>query len=154
MIDQKKYLTPGIAMYLLASEFIGLTEIPGEQNNPQILTFFQDIGHSWVQADSVAWCGALMNWVALKCGCERSYKLDARSWLDIGIPIEKPELGDLVIFWRESIKSWKGHVGLWSGQSKKSTFSLGGNQRNQVNVSPYPTLKVLGYRRIPYLIAA
>lgn len=152
MIDQLKYLNPHTAMYLLASEYIGLTEIPGEQNNPQILTFFQDTEHNWVQSEEVAWCGAFINWVALKCGCERSYKLDARSWLNVGIEIIKPELGDLVIFWRESLDSWKGHVGLWSGQSKRSTFSLGGNQKNQVNVSPYPTFKVLGYRRIPYLI--
>ena len=83
MIDHLKYLNPRTAMYLLASEFIGLTEIPGEQHNPQILTFFQDIGHSWVQDDETAWCSAFVNWVALKCGCERSYKLDARRYMAV-----------------------------------------------------------------------
>ena len=152
MIDHKKYLTPQIAMYLLASEFIGLTEIPGEQNNPQILTFFQDIGDNWVQTDETAWCSAMINWVALKCGCERSYKLDARSWLEIGQDIKIPELGDLVIFWREDPKSWKGHVGLYAGQTKKSIFCLGGNQNNQVNIKTYPKYRLLKFKRLPYLI--
>jgi len=152
MIDQLKYLNPRIAMYLMASEFIGLTEIEGEQNNPKILTFFQDTEHNWVQSEEVAWCGAFIAWVALKCGCERSYKLDARSWLDIGKEIKTPKLGDLVIFWRESKDSWKGHVGLYAGQTKKSIFCLGGNQGNQVNIKTYPKYRLLKFRRIPYLI--
>lgn len=152
MIDQLKYLNSRTAMYLLASEYIGLTEIPGERNNPQILTFFQDIGHSWVQADSVAWCGAFINYVALKCGCERSFKLTGRSWLEKGIEMQDPKLGDIVIFWREKKDSWKGHVGLYAGQDDKYIHCLGGNQSNQVNIKPYPKSKVLGFRRIPYLI--
>ena len=153
MIDHLKYLNPRTAMYLLASEFIGLTEIPGEQNNPQILTFFQDIGHSWVQDDETAWCAAFIAYIALKCGCERSFKLDARSWLGVGEEIIEPELGDLVIFWREHPGSWKGHVGEFAGMDKKNIFCLGGNQNNRVDVSPYPRTRVLGFRRIPYIAA-
>ena len=153
MNDQRKYLTPRIAMYLKASEFIGLTEMPGEQHNPQILEFFQDIGHNWVQTDETAWCSAFVNYIALKCGCERSFKLDARSWLGVGEEIIEPELGDLVIFWREHPNSWKGHVGEFSGMDEKNIFCLGGNQSNRVNVSSYPRTRVLGFRRIPYIAA-
>lgn len=151
MIEQLKYLTPRKAMYLFASEFIGLTEIPGEQNNPQILTFFQDIGHSWVQTDETAWCSAFINWIALKCGCERSYKLDAKSWLNVGLPIETPDLGDMVIYWRERPDSWKGHVGLFAGWNENYIWTLGGNQNDQVNISVYSRKRLEGFRRINYL---
>ena len=151
MNDHLKYLNPRTSMYLLASEFIGLTEVPGEQHNPQILEFFQDIGHSWVQTDETAWCSAFINYVALKCGCERSFKLDARSWLEKGMEIEDLKLGDIVIFWRESKNSWKGHVGLYAGQDDKYIHCLGGNQSNQVNIRPYPKSRILGFRRLEAL---
>ena len=138
-------------MFLQASEFVGLTEIPGEQNNPQILTFFQDIGHSWVQTEELAWCSAFINWVALKCGCERSFKLNARSWLDKGRPVDHPLLGHVVIFWREDPDSWKGHVGLYVGQDDKYIHCLGGNQSNQVRVTKYPKERLLGYRELEYV---
>ena len=152
MIDHLKYLNPRTAMYLLASEYIGLTEIPGELNNPQILTFFQDTEHNWVQSEEVAWCGAFIAWVALKCGCEHSFELTGRSWLKKGMEIKDPKLGDIVIFWRENKNSWKGHVGLYAGQSKKSIFCLGGNQSNQVNIKPYPKYRLLGFRSLPNLL--
>ncbi len=150
MIEQLKYLTPRAAMWLVASEFMGLTEIPGEANNPTIMLFFADTGYKWVQGDETAWCSCFINYVALKCGVERSGKLDARSWLKTGQIIQDPELGDLVVYWRESRDSWKGHVGLYGGNNKKHIWTLGGNQNGQVNVSTYPIVRKLKYIRLPY----
>lgn len=150
-MNQLKYMKPRIAMYLQASEFIGLTEIVGEEHNPQILTFFQDTGHNWVQTDEVAWCGAFINWVALKCNCQRSFKLDARSWLKKGEEIMEPQLGHVVIFWREKKDSWKGHVGLYAGEDKTRIYCLGGNQGNRVNITRYPKGRLLGYREMEYI---
>lgn len=144
-------LTPRIAMYLKASEFYGLTEIPGEKNNPQIVKFFNDIGHTWVQDDETAWCCAFINWIANECGCEWSRKLNARSWLGIGKKTEKPQLGDIVIFWRESINSWKGHIGLYVGEQGDYIYCLGGNQNNQVNVRAYQKRMLLEYRTLDYV---
>jgi uncharacterized protein (TIGR02594 family) len=138
-------------MFLRASEFYGLREIPGEQNNPQILKFFKDIGHQWVQDDETAWCCAFIDWIALKCDCERSMQLNARSWLYIGRKTIKPQLGDIVIFWRESINSWKGHVGLYINQDEKYIYCLGGNQNNQVNIKSYPKSQLLEYRTLDYV---
>ena len=144
-------LTPRIAMYLKASEFYGLSEIPGVENNPQIVQFFKDIGKEWVQTDETAWCAAFISWIALQCGCERSMQLNARSWLGIGMKVEKPQLGNIVIFWRESINSWKGHVGLFVGQDENYIFCLGGNQNNQVNIKAYLKRMVLGFRTLEYV---
>jgi len=148
---QNEYLLPRIAMYLKASEFIGLTEIGGEENNPQIVQFFKEIGHSWVQDDETAWCSAFLNWIALKCGCDRSLKLDARSWLGAGNEVHKPELGHIVILWREKPISWKGHTGLFAGIDDKHIHILGGNQGNQVKVAKYPKNRLLGYREVNYI---
>lgn len=162
--DPKEYaealLTPGESMWLTASKFIGLTEIPGERHNPQILTFFKDIGHNWVQTDETAWCSAFINYIALKCDCKMSGELTARSWLkDIGEVVKTPQLGDGVVFWRGTVDDgggpdgWKGHITLWGGENKKHIWGLGGNQNGQVNLSTYPQYRKLAYIRLPYLKA-
>ena len=127
----------------------GLEEVPGEVNNPQIVQFFKDIGCSWVQDDETAWCSALINWAALKAGLERSGKLDARSWLGIGTKTANPIKGEtIVIFWRENINSWKGHVGIYMGEGEDEIYCLGGNQDNMVNIKPYKKHFLLGYRNL------
>jgi len=138
-------------MFLLAMEFYGLREISGNEDNPIIVGWFRDIGHSWVKDDETAWCSCFINWLAWKLNLERSGKLDARSWLECGTFIQKPEIGDVVIFWRESINSWKGHVGLFAGNDENHIYCLGGNQYNCVNIKPYPKDRVLGYRRLSQL---
>lgn len=144
-------LTPRIAMFLKGMKYYGLTEIPGEANNPQILTFFHGIGKGWVQSEETAWCSAFINFVAMECGCSFSGALDARSWLKTGQEIKYPELGDIIVFWREKKDSWKGHVGLYVSRTDSVIYCLGGNQDNQVNIKPYPSGQVLGFRRIDYL---
>lgn len=128
----------------------GIKELPGTTvNNPNILYYFHVIGHKWVQDDETSWCSAFVNYCHKICGYEYSGKLDARSWLGVGEVIKEPEVGDVVIFWREDEKSWKGHVGFYIGEDNKSgdIYVLGGNQSNEVNISPYSKRKLLGYRR-------
>ena len=75
-------------------------------------------------------------------------KLDAKSWLDLGMETNDPQLGDVVIFWREDKKSRKGHVGFFINRIGDEIFVLGGNQDNQVNISSYVASSLLGYRVI------
>ena len=127
---------------------IGVIEIPGSEDNPQILKYFSEIGHTWVKSEDTAWCSAFMNWVALKSGYERSRELNARSWLDVGEEITDPEPGDVAILWRGSKDSWQGHVGLFCSKVNNNIWLLGGNQNNMVKVQAYPASRVLGYRRL------
>ena len=132
-----------------ATNYIGLREIIGDIDNQFIVQMFADIGYRWVKDDETAWCSCFANWVSLKLGLCRSGKLDARSWLDVGAKIIWPEHGDVVVFWRESIGSWKGHVGFFMGYtSSGDVYCLGGNQNNEVGISVYPRKKVLGFRRL------
>ncbi|SFR53197.1 TIGR02594 family protein [Robiginitalea myxolifaciens] len=134
----------------VASAEIGVREVKGSQSNPQIIRYAEETGFSNYKSDESAWCSLFANWVAHKAGLERSNSLAARSWLNVGIPIENPEPGDVVVFWRESRDSWKGHVGFFHGFSsdKSRVYCLGGNQGNQVSVTAKPIGRVLGYRRL------
>ena len=126
----------------------GVMEIPGHMDNPDILKYFHEIGHEWVEHDETAWCSAYVNWVAKKEGCEYTGKLNARSWLDVGEIVLNFQLGDVAILWRENPSSWKGHVGFPIRKEGDTIWLLGGNQTNMVRISPYPYNRVLGYRRL------
>jgi uncharacterized protein (TIGR02594 family) len=126
----------------------GLSEIDGPLANPEIMEFFHDIGFDWVKDDSTAWCSAALNFFAKKHGYYRSGKLDARSWLKVGDIVLEPQLGDIVVFWRESYASWKGHVALYINSNDKYIWCLGGNQSNSISIMAYPRDRLLGYRRL------
>lgn len=142
-------LTAPENMLSLASEFIGLQEVKGSVNNPVIVSMFKEIGFKWVKNDETAWCSCFINYCAKKCELSMSNKLDARSWLKVGEEIKYPLPGDIVVFWRESKTSWKGHVGLFLGYNKAGNiFVLGGNQGNEVNITLYNSERLLGFRRL------
>jgi uncharacterized protein (TIGR02594 family) len=133
-----------------ASVFFGLQEIPGDQHQPQILTFFKETGHKDIRTDEDAWCSAFVAYCAKKSGLTYSKKATAKSWLNVGKAVTDPQPGDLVIFWREDPNSWKGHVAIYLGKDENAdeVICLGGNQNDEVNVSSYSEAYVLGYRRL------
>lgn len=126
----------------------GTKEIFGPKANPYILAMFAEIGYAWIQSDETAWCSACLNYFCKKLGYERSGKLDARSWLKVGTEIMVPQLGDVVIYWRNKINSWEGHVGLYISEDNGLIYTLGGNEENMLKINPYYKNKVLGYRRL------
>lgn len=134
----------------IASAEIGVNEISGPKANETILNYAKDCGFKDYTSDETAWCSLFVNWVAHKAGMKRSNSLAARSWLLEGVPTNHPEPGDIVVFWRESVNSWKGHVGVFMGFSMNGSriYCLGGNQGNQVSVTAYPTSQLLGFRRL------
>lgn len=128
----------GLRMFLLFMEYYGLKENAKKGlTNPVIKQWFTDLGYDY--DDDTAWCSCMINWLAWKLGIERSHALDARSWLKVGenISLDEAKLGDVVIFWRESITSWKGHVGLYCNHDLYDIYTAGGNQNNQANILPY-----------------
>jgi uncharacterized protein (TIGR02594 family) len=127
----------------------GLKEIFGPQHHPEIVKMFHDIGYNWINDDETAWCSASLNFFCKKLGYERSGKLTARSWLDVGIPVEKPQLGDVVVYWRDSVNSELGHSGLYISEREPGyIYTLGGNQANMIGINLYAKSRVLGYRRL------
>ena len=135
--------------YELALTQFGIKEISGKQDNPEVLKYFDETGFDGNKLkDETAWCSAFMNWCHVKTGNQYSGRLDARSWLKVGSETTEPKTGDVVIFWRESKNSWKGHVGFFIRESNGWIYTLGGNQNNQVNIKAYPKSRLLGFRCI------
>ena len=134
---------------------IGTSEIAGKENNPRILHYTHTAGLDWYQSDGTSWCGVFMafclkqipefmrpNWPEEKAAT-------ARQWLSFGVyvPIAKAKPGDIVVFWRESRSSWKGHVAFFVRETPAEIVCLGGNQSNKVCEKSYPKSRLLGIRR-------
>ena len=73
--------------FSIAQWFIGLKELAGAASNPQILAMLR-LDESWPAGDETAWCSAFVNYVAWLLRLPRSKSLAARSWLQVGIPIQ------------------------------------------------------------------
>ncbi len=134
----------------IAFNELGTEEIVGNKDNPEVLKYALDTGITGVTNDEIPWCSTFVNWVAWKAGLQYTKKANARSWLSLGTKVSSPEPGDVVVFWRESPESWKGHVGIFLGISadRKRVYCLGGNQGNRVSVSAYQLNTVLSYQRL------
>jgi uncharacterized protein (TIGR02594 family) len=135
----------------IATQELGQKEISGDLHNQNIIDYAKESDFGWVNDDETPWCSIFVNWVAQKCGLKSSRQANARSWLLVGQKVDhEPEPRDVVIFWRESPQSWKGHVGFFFGYSQDTSrvYCLGGNQGNQVSISAYDVNTVLGFRRL------
>lgn len=124
------------------------TEIVGPKHNPRILQYAQAIGHPEVKDDETPWCSIFANYICMQAGYLYSGQLNARSWLNVGKPTTTPEMGDIVIFWRNSLNSGDGHVGFFIKQDEKGIHVLGGNENNMVTIMPYSSSQLLGYRNV------
>lgn len=133
--------------YRVAERFVGLQEFPGTKDNPAVLAMLR-LDADWPESDEVPWCSAFVNYVAWLLRLPRSKSLRARSWLEVGRPVEVPAVGfDVAILDREP-DPLAGHVGFYAGAYDGFVYLLGGNQGNRVSVAGYEAARVLGYRRL------
>ena len=113
-------------------------------------SIFKSGGHNFPISSN--WCSIFIDFIAKESGLQRPEKAAAaRNWLKVGLAVQKPKIGDVVVFWRESPDSWKGHVGIFiSRDSDNKMYLLGGNQgpNRSVVAQKYPFDRVLGYRRL------
>lgn len=131
-----------------AEKLIGLQEVPGKKHNPVIVGMFARAGFAGVKDDETAWCAAFVISQLLDAGYRipPGVNLAARSLMKLP-ELSAPIYGCVVVLWRESPTSWKGHTGFYvgAGSDGKSVRVLGGNQSNSVSIETYPTSQVLGY---------
>lgn len=131
-----------------AQAFIGKHE--GSEEDVSVLSsFIKQAAGLDINPAKTAWCAAFVDAILQASGTGRGTgKLNARSYLDWGKPVSEPQVGDVVVMWRESPDSWKGHVGFYAGKNEDGTIKvLGGNQSNSVGFANYKADTVLGYRR-------
>lgn len=134
----------------IAASQLGVKEITGPEHNPQVVAYAEETGITGINTDEIAWCSTFVNWCAKEAKVAMSKKPNARSWVHIGKSVSSPKAGDIVVFWRESPTSWKGHVAIFLGFNKTATkvICLGGNQGNAVSIAEYDANKVLAFRRL------
>jgi len=128
----------------------GNREIAGNQDEPEVMKYYHDIGHEWVANDEVAWCAAFTNWVLKQAGYEMSEyakRLSARSFEGYGEETFYPNAGDIVVLWRIEPDGPYGHVGFFIREKDGYIYMLSGNQNNEVNIDKYPLARKLTYRK-------
>lgn len=144
-----------ITAFELAERFIGIKEVAGTTDNPQIVAMLR-LDASWAIHDEVPWCSAFVNYVTWLLRLPRSKSLAARSWLLVGrsIPPVEAKVGfDICVFKRgtdhgpEVIQA-PGHVGFFAGFEDEAVLVLGGNQGNSVSVARYSRASLLAVRRL------
>lgn len=151
MYDDLKevYKTP---LAFEAIKLIGTKEYAGEADNPTILQWASELGHTikdYYRKDSIAWCGLFMGVCAKRAGYVPPSGFDtlrARSWAKWGDPVTgNPLLWDVLIFERQG----GGHVGIYVGEDKVCYHVLGGNQGDTVSIVRIPKERHIATRREP-----
>lgn len=129
-----------------AIEYYGIKEIHGSNDHPDIVYFHKNVvGRDW--HDEVPWCASFVGSVLKDSACKFMKSARARSYEKYGRKAKYPQLGDIIVFWRGSLGSGKGHVGFFIKEQNGKVLVLGGNQRNMVCFSWYGKSRLRGYYR-------
>ncbi|KAB0583649.1 TIGR02594 family protein [Ideonella dechloratans] len=123
----------------------GVHAHPPGSSNPRITAYHAGTNIAGYD-DKVSWCSSFVNWCFERCGVRGTGSALARSWLDWGEALDVPVPGCVVVLWRESRESWKGHVGYYLRHELQDVVLLGGNQLGAVQEHRYPLETVLAYR--------
>lgn len=129
-----------------ALQMVGINEILGGNMNPKVLALVDNVTNK-THTKNISWCAAFVGSILKDSNYEYSGNLTARAYLKVGTKVSKPTVGDIVILWRETPDSWKGHVGFFISQTGNVIWVLGGNQNNSVCIKAYPVGRVLEYRK-------
>ena len=135
----------------------GVTETPGEADNPKIMAMANRIAVLYPEMrsycnqythDSIAWCGLTIGWVMAESGFRPQFGstdterfLWAQSWTEWGTEQAKPVQGTLAVMVREG----GGHVTLVEEDLGSSFKGRGGNQSDAINVKTFPKSDVLAW---------
>jgi uncharacterized protein (TIGR02594 family) len=116
-----------------AKHLMGTKEVVGSGSSKVILDWASDLGIDYGD-DDIPWCGLF---VAHCVGATLPNEglpgnpLGARQWEHFG-DATSPRLGAVMVFWRQSLASGKGHVGFYTGEDDTAYQILGGNQSDKV----------------------
>jgi uncharacterized protein (TIGR02594 family) len=130
---------------LIANYLKGVTEAAGAMTDPKIREMFRISGFGGVQDDETPWCAAFVGTCLRLSGLESSNRLNARSYNGFGEKLLEPKPGCIVVFWRESKSSEKGHVAFFDHSDRKFIYTLGGNQGDAVTIKGYDKNRLIGY---------
>ena len=147
----------GPKMIAEALRLYGTIETPGKKNNATIIAWAKEIGGSVeavYKADEIPWCGLFMAVVAKRAGkTVVKDPLWALNWGTFGKAVEKPMLGDVLVFVRKTSEGkTAGHVALYIGEDSTCYHILGGNQSDKVCITRIEKKRLYASRRPDYNI--
>jgi uncharacterized protein (TIGR02594 family) len=132
--------------YGLATREIGKREIGNTNNRPET-TCYRQLAQCGQPGDS--WCAIFVNAMFASFGPPvpgtRSPSSQSFRSNNNFVKLSGPALGAVVVFWRESPDSGKGHVGFYRGETAQSVYVLGDNEDNMVQIEPMPKNQLIGY---------
>lgn len=123
----------------------GVREKAGQADEPAVVRYFAEAGHSGIRGDETPWCAAFVGAMLARAGFAPSGSLMARSYLAWGVSQDAPAFGALAVLSRGEDPS-AGHVGFYLGKAGGRVILLGGNQSDAVTVEAFDAKRVLGYR--------
>jgi uncharacterized protein (TIGR02594 family) len=124
---------------------IGVSEIAGKEHSKRILSFWE-LSKLPFRDDETPWCAGFVGAMLEDSGIKSTRSGMARSYETWGQPCQ-PIPGAIVVFWRGSRSSGSGHVGFLTGRDQHGNLMvLGGNQGDAVNIKPFSTSRLIGYR--------
>lgn len=128
-----------------ARQEIGVSEIAGKQHSKRVLSYWE-LSKLYFSDDETPWCAGFVGAMLEDCGIRSTRSGMARSYENWGQPCGAIP-GAIVTFWRGSKSSGSGHVGFVVGKDQYGNLMvLGGNQGDAVNIKPFTTSRVTGYR--------
>ena len=114
------------------------------RSNPRIEEYFATTTFG-PHPDSEPWCSAFVNFCVTQGGVEGTNSALALSWLDWGEEAGGFVPGCVVVLSRGT--PGQGHVGFFVRQDADGSIQLlGGNQHDSVNISTFPSARVMGTR--------
>ncbi|NLY14588.1 MAG: TIGR02594 family protein [Gammaproteobacteria bacterium] len=134
----------------VARQFIGMREVKGVKHNPAIVQMLDEMGkfsneaRAWWRDDETPWCGLFVGYVMGKAGrfvVREWYR--AKEWASpLLTKLDAPAYGCIAVLDR----SGGGHVGFVVGKDSRGNIMLiGGNQNDEVNISPFAPSRITDY---------
>jgi len=118
-----------------AKHLMGTKEVLGPKSNPEILDWAEDLDIQY-SGDDIPWCGLFVAHcvgATLPQEALPANPLGAREWERFADSTQ-PRVGAVMVFWRTSKQSGKGHVGFYVGEDDDAYQILGGNQSDSVSL--------------------
>lgn len=113
--------------------------------------------------ERLPWCAGFVSYVLSKANIDEfGYELSARAFYNkarkLGLITQTPQPGDLIVFWRESKDSFKGHIGIVETINNQRITTIEGNvgkypakvKRFEYTLGKIP--KLLGFVRASRLV--
>jgi uncharacterized protein (TIGR02594 family) len=147
MANARPAASRGLVWLDEARRLMGTKEVQGSGSNPIILQWASSLGIPY-GGDDIPWCGLFVAHcigATLPTEALPTNPLGARNWIKLGNSC-RPVEGAVMVFWRESKASGKGHVGFYIGEDDDAYLILGGNQSDKVGKARVAKDRLIGAR--------